>query len=138
MSALYPSDKAILLFDGVCFSCNAVVDTVIRSDKKDQFRFVPQQSELGQAILKSVGIEYSPDINTMALIFEGKVYRYSSAYFQMCRILKGLWTAGLIFSVLPRSFTDACYLFYSKRRHAFGKPAACRIPSPQEKAKFLS
>jgi len=137
MENLYPSDKAVLVFDGVCYTCNAVLDTIIRSDKKDVFRFVSLQSELGQAILKSLGMEASPDVNTMVLIFEGNVYRYSSAYFQICRILRGFWTLGLIFSFLSRGFTDACYLFYSKRRHTFGKKETCRIPTEAERARFL-
>jgi len=137
MNNLYPSDKAVLVFDGVCYTCNAVVDAIVRSDKKDIFRFVSQQSERGQQIFKTAGIECSPEINTMALLFEGNVYRYSSAYFQICRLLRGLWTPGLIFSVLPRSFTDACYLFYSNRRHAFGKKETCRIPTEAERARFL-
>jgi predicted DCC family thiol-disulfide oxidoreductase YuxK len=43
-----PKNKKIILFDGVCNLCNSAVRFVIKYDKKDAFRFVALQSELGQ------------------------------------------------------------------------------------------
>ena len=51
-----PKDKKIILFDGVCNLCNSSVQYVIKHDKKDIFRFVSLQSELGQKIVKHIGI----------------------------------------------------------------------------------
>ena len=42
-----PQNKKIILFDGVCNLCDAAVQFVIKHDKKDVFRFVSLQSELG-------------------------------------------------------------------------------------------
>ncbi len=58
ISAL-PKDKKILLFDGVCNLCDSAVQLVIKHDKKDVFRFVPLQSELGRSIIKHLGIDTS-------------------------------------------------------------------------------
>jgi hypothetical protein len=49
-----PKDKKIILFDGVCNLCDSSVQYVIKHDKKDIFRFVSLQSELGQKILKHI------------------------------------------------------------------------------------
>ena len=51
-----PKDKKIILFDGVCNLCDSSVQYVIKHDKKDIFRFVALQSELGQKILNHIGI----------------------------------------------------------------------------------
>ena len=50
-----PKDKKIILFDGVCNLCNSSVQFVIKHDKKDIFRFVQLQSELGQKIISHIG-----------------------------------------------------------------------------------
>ena len=50
-----PKDKKIILFDGVCNLCDSSVQFVIKHDKKDIFRFVSLQSELGQKIINFIG-----------------------------------------------------------------------------------
>ena len=138
MNSSYPDDKAVLLFDGVCYTCNAIVDAIIRSDKSDRFRFAPLQSVRGQKILTEIGLPFDKEMKTMVLIASGKTYRFSSAYFEICRLLGGGWKLGLIFSILPRAFTDWVYLVYSKRRHVFGRRTTCRLPTTKESAKFFS
>ena len=54
-----PIDKKIILYDGVCNLCNSAVQFIIKHDKKDVFRFVPLQSNLGLSILKHLGIDTS-------------------------------------------------------------------------------
>lgn len=51
-----PENKKIILFDGVCNLCDASVQYIIKHDKKDTFRFAALQSEIGQNILKHIGI----------------------------------------------------------------------------------
>jgi hypothetical protein len=51
-----PKDK-IILFDGVCNLCDALVQFVIQHDHKDVFRFAALQSQLGQEIIKHIGID---------------------------------------------------------------------------------
>ena len=52
-----PENKKIILFDGVCNLCNSAVQTIIQHDKKDVFRFVALQSEMGIAIQKHIGVD---------------------------------------------------------------------------------
>ena len=52
-----PQNKKIILFDGVCNLCNQTVQYVIQHDKNDIFRFVAIQSELGEKIMKHIGID---------------------------------------------------------------------------------
>ncbi|MDI1303367.1 MAG: DUF393 domain-containing protein, partial [bacterium] len=52
-----PKNKKIILFDGVCNLCDSAVQFIIKHDKKDIFRFVALQSDLGQEIVKHIGID---------------------------------------------------------------------------------
>jgi len=52
-----PDNKKIILFDGLCNLCEVSVQFVIKYDKKDIFRFVPLQSDLGKKIIKHIGLE---------------------------------------------------------------------------------
>ncbi len=52
-----PKDKKIILFDGVCNLCDSAVQRVIKQDTKDVFRFVALQSDLGQKIIKYLGVD---------------------------------------------------------------------------------
>jgi len=58
------------------------------------------------------------------------------------RTLRHLRTAGkllLIFSVLPRSWTDHVYRFVASRRYKwFGRDDSCPLPDPAQKDRFLS
>ena len=52
-----PKDKKIILFDGVCNLCYSMVQRVIKHDTKNVFRFVSLQSDLGQKIIKYLGVD---------------------------------------------------------------------------------
>ena len=45
-------NSSIILFDGVCNYCNAMVNFIIRQDKKKIFRFASLQSKAGQETLR--------------------------------------------------------------------------------------
>ena len=68
-----PPNKKIILFDGVCNLCDSAVQFVIKHDKKDVFRFVALQSELGQKIIKHIGIN-SVNIDSVILYEPGIAY----------------------------------------------------------------
>jgi predicted DCC family thiol-disulfide oxidoreductase YuxK len=70
-----PKGKKIMLFDGVCNLCDASVHYVIKHDKNDLFRFVALQSDLGQRIVKHIGINTN-HIDSVILYEPGVAYYY--------------------------------------------------------------
>lgn len=137
ISAL-PKDKKILLFDGVCNLCDSAIQFVIKHDKKDVFRFVPLQSELGRNIIKHLGIDTSK-VDSMLLYEPGVAYYYKAqAAIRISRYLGGIYGMMGIFSVLPRGFLDWVYDYVAQNRYKwYGKKESCMIPTPELKAKFL-
>ena len=82
-----PKNKKIILFDGVCNLCDSAVQFVIKHDKKDVFRFVALQSELGKQILKLININPA-NIDSIILYEPGIAYYYKSE--AAIQILKNL------------------------------------------------
>lgn len=133
-----PVNKKIILFDGVCNLCNSAVQFVIKHDKKDVFRFVALQSELGQEILKHIGIN-PLQIDSIILYEPGIAYYYKSqAVFQILKHLGGLWYFGTIFKILPTSISNVFYGYIAKNRYRwYGRKKTCMIPAPELNIKFL-
>ena len=133
-----PKDKKIILFDGVCNLCNSAVQFVIQHDKKDVFRFVALQSDLGQEILKHIGIN-PINIDSIILYEPGIAYYYkSSAALQIAKNLDGIWHYGTIFRIIPTGISNQIYDYVAKNRYKwYGKKESCMIPSSELESKFL-
>ena len=133
-----PPNKKIILFDGVCNLCNSAVQFVVKHDKKDTFRFVALQSELGQEILDYIGID-TKNIDRIVLYEPGVAYYYKSdAALQIAKNLNGLFTLGTVFKILPTGIRNLLYDYIAKNRYNwYGKKESCMIPTPELKIKFL-
>ena len=104
-----PPNKKIILFDGLCNLCDAAVQFVIKHDKKDVFRFVALQSELGQEILKHIGIN-PMNIDSIILYEPGVAYYYKSqAALQIAKNLGGIFHFGSIFRIIPIGVSNQLY-----------------------------
>jgi predicted DCC family thiol-disulfide oxidoreductase YuxK len=133
-----PENKKIILFDGVCNLCEKSVQWIIKRDKKDLFRFVSIQSELGQEILDYLKIDTSK--TDSIILYEPNVAYYykAEAAFAIARELKGMASTLSIFSFLPKFITNFGYDFVAKNRYNwYGRKEECLIPTPELKAKFL-
>ncbi len=78
-------------------------------------------------------------LDSLVLLEKGKIYYKSTAALKIARNLTGLWPALYAFILLPKFFRDPIYNWIGSNRYRwFGKKSTCRLPSPAEKAKFLS
>ena len=133
-----PSDKVIILFDGVCNLCDNAVQYLIKRDKKDIFRFVPLQSELGIQILDYLKVDRL-QVDSMILYEPGKAYFLkSSAALEALKMLGGINRWLTMFSFIPSSLRDPLYDFVARNRYKwYGKKESCLMPTDEIKAKFL-
>ena len=133
-----PQNKKIILFDGVCNLCNQSVQYVIQHDKNDVFRFVAIQSELGEKIMKHIGID-AKHIDSIIFYEPGKAYYYkSAAALEIAKNLGGLFTYGIFFRIIPSGFRDFLYDHIAQNRYKwYGKQESCMIPTAELKLKFL-
>lgn len=133
-----PKDKKIILFDGVCNLCDSAVQMIIKHDTKDVFRFVALQSDLGQQIIKHLGID-TQKTDSIILYQPGFAYYYKSeAVLEIARDLGGIFNLGTLFSILPTSFNNFLYDYIAKNRYKwYGKKEICLVPTKELQAKFL-
>jgi predicted DCC family thiol-disulfide oxidoreductase YuxK len=133
-----PENKKIILFDGLCNLCEASVQFVIKYDKKDLFRFVALQSELGKEIIKHIGLE-SKNIDSIILYEPGIAYNYkSTAALEIAKNLGGFFHFGTIFKLIPNGLRNLLYDYVAKNRYQwYGKKEYCLVSTIELKSKFL-
>jgi predicted DCC family thiol-disulfide oxidoreductase YuxK len=134
----FPKGKKIILFDGVCNLCEASVQFVIKYDKKDVFRFVALQSDLGKEIIKHIGLD-GKNIDSVILYEPGIAYNYkSTAALEIAKNLGGFFHFGTIFRLIPNGLRNLIYDYVAKNRYLwYGKKEICLLPNDELKSKFL-
>ena len=131
------TEKQIILFDGVCNFCNFWVNFVIKRDKKDLFRFGALQSDKAQELMGKFNFDTS-NLDTFVLISGDKLFTKSTAALMICKELNGLVKIMYPLIFLPKFFRDFIYDLIAKNRYKlFGKKDSCRVPTEEEKKKFL-
>jgi predicted DCC family thiol-disulfide oxidoreductase YuxK len=134
----FPKGKKIILFDGICNLCESSVLFVIKYDKKDIFRFVALQSDLGIEIVKHIGLN-PKHIDSVILYEPGISYFYkSAAAIEIAKDLGGFFHMGALFKIIPNGLRNLLYDFIAKNRYSwYGKKESCWTPSDELKSKFL-
>jgi predicted DCC family thiol-disulfide oxidoreductase YuxK len=127
----------IILFDGVCNFCSFWVNFVIKRDKKDLFRFAALQSEKAKELISKFNFDASI-LDTFILVAGNKIFTKSTAALMICKQLDGLIKILYPSIILPKFFRDFIYDLIAKNRYKFfGKRESCRIPTAEDKLKFL-
>ncbi len=129
------SPHPVVLFDGVCNLCNASINFVIDRDARSVFRFAPLQSDVGRALVAECGLEGEDSI---VLVEDGRCYVRSDAALRIARRLDGAWPMLSALRIVPRPLRDAAYRVIARNRYRwFGRQDACRLPTPDLRARFL-
>ena len=132
-----PIDKKIILFDGVCNLCDNSVQFIIKHDKNDIFRFVALQSELGQKIIKHLGIQ-DRNINSIILYEPNIAYYYKAEAIKKIVSELDTWHKILSFFIPNGAIGNYFYDFVAKNRYKwYGKKESCMIPTSAILNKFL-
>ena len=136
------SESTILLFDGVCNLCNAVIRFVIRHDPPpSRFRFAALQSEVGRRLLRQHALpDQAPDtlIDTFVVIDVGQAFVRSSAALHVLKKLGLPWSILYPLILVPRPLRDAGYRWIARHRYGwFGRRESCMVPTPEIRDRFL-
>ena len=132
-----PVREPLILFDGVCNLCNAWVRFVVRRDPDGIFRFVAQQSPIGQAIIEE-HLRGASQLSSVILIEDNSIYTESDAVLQILARLRAPWSWIALLRIIPRPARDACYRFVVRHRYQwFGRTEACQMPSADVRSRFV-
>lgn len=133
-----PTDKGVVLFDGVCNFCNDSVNFIIDRDPNDNFRFASLQSKTGQELLAKLNLP-TENFDSVVLVQNGKLYQKSDAALRIANELKGAWSIFGKMRWVPRFIRDGVYNFIANNRYRFfgKKEDACVLPTPERRERFL-
>ena len=119
--------QPVILFDGECGLCDRWVSFVLAVDRRERFKFAAlRPEELAAA-------------NSVMLRLNGQVYLRSEAVLRTLGLLGfPYWLAGAL-RVVPIAWRDGVYDWVARNRYkVFGRRETCRIPTPRERARFVS
>jgi predicted DCC family thiol-disulfide oxidoreductase YuxK len=126
----------IVFFDGMCGLCNSSVDFVLRHDRLGRLKFAPLQGETAERLLPTADRE---NLGSLVLWDDGQLFRRSSAVVRILWRLSPVWRVlGWLIWLIPLPLRNAGYrLVAALRYRLFGKKETCRLPSPDERSRFL-
>ena len=130
-------NEPILFFDGVCNLCNRSIDFLIRKDRSGSLRFAPLQG-------KFAGVEV-PELADQSVLSSIVFKDSTGMYLRSDAVLKALQVCGGGWSIVakvalwvPRPIRDFVYRVIAANRYKlWGRKETCRIPTDEERAKFL-
>jgi predicted DCC family thiol-disulfide oxidoreductase YuxK len=134
----------VLLYDGECSLCNAVVRFLLRHDPQGRLHFAPLQSAPAQAYLHSQGLPtadfgslvFVPDWNNQ--VHGGYQLRTNGALAAFAE-LGGAWRSVAWLRVIPAVLRDPFYKLVSKTRYAiFGVYKPRPLADPSWEKRFLA
>lgn len=134
-----PSDKILILFDGVCNLCNNSVLLVIKNDKANKFLFAPIESTIGELVISEFDID-TDSIDSIITYNPAKhevKFKSSAALFTASQ-MQFPYPLMRVFYIVPPFIRNWIYDIIAQNRYKwFGKKEACMIPTPELSAKFL-
>jgi predicted DCC family thiol-disulfide oxidoreductase YuxK len=134
----------VLLYDGECGLCNAVVRFLLRHDSRGQLHFAPLQSAPGQDYLHSQGL---PVADFGSLVFvpnwsnqaRGAYLLRTNGALAALAELGGAWRAAAWLRIIPAVLRDPFYKLISKTRYAiFGVYKPRPLADPSWEKRFLA
>ncbi len=129
-------DRPVLFFDGVCGLCNVAVDWLIARDPAGVLRFAPLQGETAAASLPAGDTDQPKYL--VLLDDSGRRIR-TAAVIGALDHLGGRWAvAAWLLWVVPAPLRDVGYHAVTRVRYlVWGKKEICRMPTPEERSRFL-
>ena len=127
------SDQPILFFDGVCGLCNGVVDWLL--PRTNIWKFAALQGTTAKALLPAPLTE---ELDTVVVSKNGQTFTQSDAVIEILKTLPHYAWIAYAAKAVPRPIRNLAYKGVAKIRYAvFGKREICRLPSPEERTRFL-
>ena len=80
------------------------------------------------------------DDSVLLLAADGRLHSYSSAALHAGAALGGAWAVlATLAMAVPTPLRDAAYNYIGRRRYRwFGRSDVCRLPTPEERRRFLA
>ncbi|MCO5141637.1 MAG: DCC1-like thiol-disulfide oxidoreductase family protein [Oligoflexia bacterium] len=125
----------IVFFDGVCNLCNGFIDFLISRDSEGIFQVASLQGVTARSYVSQSARD---DLQSVVLWAQGQTYSQSDAILMILPQLGGGWFFMKMFWIFPKFIRDFFYQLIAKNRYRlFGKKESCRLPTREERSRFL-
>ncbi len=122
------AEPDIVVFDGICNLCSALVDFISARDPRGAFTFVPMQSPRGRHLLEAHGVSID-QVDTFLLIRNDGALVRSDAAIAIAAELRRPWNLLAVLRYVPRPIRDRVYSFVASNRYRwFGQRDSCKLP----------
>lgn len=129
-----PGSGPIMLYDGDCGMCSAIVQFVLKREASPAFRFVALQSDEGRHLSGRYGVP--DDMSTAAVIHDDSALLRSDAVLFAFRLLRQPWRTVGTLTWIPRPVRDAVYRVIARYRRLLGPPRSCVLPDAATRGRF--
>jgi predicted DCC family thiol-disulfide oxidoreductase YuxK len=133
-------EQNIVFFDGACGLCNRAVDIVLREDRERIFLYSPLQGETFRQIAQGHPETLSVDSILVLKRSPGKelLLQKSDTILYILENLPKYHSLARMGQIFPAPVRDAFYrLVAATRYRIWGKRDSCRLPTPEERSRFL-
>ena len=124
----------VLVYDDACGFCSRSVQFVLRHERRHDLLFVARDSELGKELRIAYKLE---SVKSMIWIKNDQAFAESVAGMKVADYLGGRWSLlASVIALFPSVVRNGLYKIVAKNRRRL--PISCPIPTPNERARFLS
>jgi predicted DCC family thiol-disulfide oxidoreductase YuxK len=137
------SPRPVLLYDGTCGFCADSVQLVLRHDRRGTLRFAALDSTFGLAVLAR-----HPELDRVDSVVwyepahggtEERLLTRSAAALRVAKYLGGAWRLAGVAGLIPGFLRDSLYDVVARHRHQLTRGGQqCLVPSPEQRARFLT
>jgi predicted DCC family thiol-disulfide oxidoreductase YuxK len=134
---MFSTPQPVLLYDGECGLCNALMRFMLKHDRRGVLKFAPLQGRTGQTFLRSRGLD-TEDFDS--LVFIEDAGRPDTPYFfrtagalRAMGEMGGVWRRlAHVLAVVPTAWSNVLYKAVARTRHRlFGRYRPTPLPNPE-------
>ncbi|WP_041768063.1 thiol-disulfide oxidoreductase DCC family protein [Pseudovibrio sp. FO-BEG1] len=133
----FPDQGPVSVMDASCGLCAKGAAWIARNDRNQEFRIIPLQSKLGEALASHYGLD--PANPSSWLYLENRTaYTSLDALVHVGERLGGIWKALRILMILPKPLRDRMYSVVARNRYKFfGRTDLCSTQDPELRKRLL-
>ena len=134
----FPDDGPCTVMDAHCAICARGAAWIARNDKKVEFRIIPLQSPLGNALMLHHGLDPT-DPSSWLYLEDGQAYTSLDAVMRVGQRLGGIWNFLRVMRVMPTALQDWLYSFIARNRYRIaGRTDLCTMPDSAVQQRLLT
>jgi predicted DCC family thiol-disulfide oxidoreductase YuxK len=134
--------RDLVLYDGVCGLCNALVQFVLPRDEAGSLDFASLQSATGQTWLRRFD-QSTDELDTMIVISDYRgaaphILSKAGAALLIAKRLGYPWRLAALARIFPDALLNSAYDIVARNRYRwFGRSDTCMLPRPEHRARVI-